>query len=223
MNATGVKVVVAEDSLLIRDAVLRVLATDASIEVAGIATDFDATLELVRAHRPDVLITDIRMPPTGTDEGVRLARLLRDSHPETAVIVLSHYAEPEYATALLDGGSAGRGYLLKERIARFEQLLNAVHVVAGGGSVLDPTIMEVLLSRQRDDDMVRLLTTREREVLAEIACGGSNRVVAQRLSLTQRAVEKHINSIFAKFGLTADPALDHRVSAVLLFLASKND
>ncbi|WP_245568577.1 response regulator transcription factor [Nocardia concava] len=223
MSTTGVTVVVAEDSMLIRDSVLRVLATDDTIEVVGIATDYDATVQLVRTTEPNVLITDIRMPPTGTDEGIRLARQLRVTQPGTGVIALSHYAEPQYATGLLDGGSAGRGYLLKEHIARFDQLLSAVHVVAGGGSVLDPVIVETLLARRREDAMVYRLTARERQVLAEIAGGGSNRVVAQRLSLSQRAVEKHINSIFAKFGLTSDPALDQRVTAVLMFLAAHTD
>ncbi|UFS97489.1 response regulator transcription factor [Nocardia huaxiensis] len=221
MNASGVKVVVAEDSVLIRDSVVRALATDPAIEVAGAAADFDSTLDLVRRHRPDVLITDVRMPPTGTDEGVRLARELRATHPGIGVIVLTHYAEPAYATALLDGGSAGRGYLLKERIARFDQLLNAVHVVAGGGSVLDPIIMEALLPRHRGADPMHRLTARELQVLGEIALGGSNQVVAQRLALSQRAVQKHINSIFAKLGITLDPALDQRVTAVLMFLAAQ--
>ncbi|MGW4249036.1 response regulator transcription factor [Nocardia sp. NPDC004722] len=221
MSTTGITVVVAEDSMLIRDSVLRVLSTDDTIEVVGIATDYDATVDLVHRHAPSVLITDIRMPPTGTDEGIRLARQLRTTQPGTGVIALSHYAEPQYATGLLDGGSAGRGYLLKEHIARFDQLLNAVHVVAGGGSVLDPDIVETLLARRREDDMVSRLTARERQVLAEIAGGGSNRVVAQQLCLSQRAVEKHINSIFAKFGLTGDPTLDQRVTAVLMFLAAR--
>ncbi|WP_433594434.1 response regulator transcription factor [Nocardia sp. CA-145437] len=220
MSSTAVTVVVAEDSMLIRDGVLRVLATDGSIEVVGTATDFDATAALVHRHEPDVLITDIRMPPTGTDEGIRLARQLRATGRRTGVIALSHYAEPRYATGLLDGGSAGRGYLLKEHIAHVDQLLSAVHVVAGGGSVLDPVIVQTLLSRRREDELVGRLTARERQVLAEIAGGGSNRVVAQRLSLSQRAVEKHINSIFAKFGLTSDPTLDQRVTAVLLYLAA---
>ncbi|MEV6065901.1 response regulator transcription factor [Nocardia sp. NPDC052001] len=222
MNTGRVKVVVAEDSILIRESVLRVLATDSGIEVVGAGTDFASTLEVVRSARPDVLITDVRMPPTGTDEGVRLAKLLRETHPGTGVLVLSHYAEPAYAAGLLDGGSVGRGYLLKERIAHFDQLLNAVHVIAGGGSILDPMIMEALLAQRPQRELVDRLTAREHQVLGEIALGGSNRVVAERLALSQRAVEKHINSIFAKLGLTADPALDQRVAAVLVFL-SAND
>ncbi|WP_307817622.1 response regulator transcription factor [Nocardia acididurans] len=221
MNASGVKVVVAEDSMLIRDSVVRALSTDSSIEVVGVAADYDSTLDMVHRQRPDILVTDVRMPPTGTDEGVRLARELRTRLPETGVIVLTHYAESAYATGLLDGGSAGRGYLLKERIARFDQLLNAVHVVADGGSVLDPLIMEALLPNRRDSDPLHRLTTREREVLGEIALGGSNQVVARRLGLSQRAVQKHINSIFAKLGITLDPALDQRVTAVLMFLAAQ--
>lgn len=223
MNTSSVKVVVAEDSMLMRDCVLRVLATDSAIEVVGIGIDLASTRELVRERTPDLLITDVRMPPTGTDEGVQLARELRQSNPGIGVLVLSHYAEPEYAAGLLDGGSVGRGYLLKERIARFDQLLNAVHVVAGGGSVLDPAIMEGLLAQRRDSgDPVARLTTRERQVLGEMALGGSNRVVAARLALSQRAVEKHINSIFAKLGLAVDAPVDRRVAAVLLFLGAND-
>ena len=158
------------------------------------------------------------MPPTSTDEGIRLAQWLRSAYPDTGVIVLSQYVQPQYALGLLDGGSAARGYLLKERVSHFDQLSDAVRQVASGGTVLDPLVVEALMAQPDAARTLARLTRREREVLAGLATGRSNRALAQQLVLTQKAVEKHINSIFAKLGLTADDTVDRRVKAVLMFL-----
>lgn len=213
-----ISVVVADDCLLVRDSVCRALSMDPNVAVVGVAVDYDSTVELLDRHEPALLVTDVRMPPTSTDEGIRLAHWLRSAHPETGVIVLSQYAQPEYALGLLDRGSTARGYLLKERIANFDQLGDAVRQVAAGGTVLDPLVVEALLAQPDSAQSLDRLTPRESEVLAELAVGGSNRAVAQRLVVTQRAVEKHINSIFAKLGLTGDDSVDRRVKAVLMFL-----
>jgi len=213
-----ISILIAEDSLLVRDSVERALSTDPEITVVGTAEDYDSAVELVDKLRPTIVVTDIRMPPTSTDEGIRLARWMRTAHPDTGVIVLSQYAEPRYAAGLLEDGTAGRGYLLKERISRFDELNDAVRQVAAGGTVLDPLVVEALLAQPRSAPTLSRLTPREREVLSELATGFSNRTVAERLVLSQRAVEKHINSIFAKLELTADDAVDRRVKAVLMFL-----
>jgi DNA-binding NarL/FixJ family response regulator len=213
-----ISILIVEDSLLVRDSVQRALSTDPEVTVVGAAEDYDSAVELVDQHRPTIVVTDIRMPPTSTDEGIRLARWMRTAHPDAGVIVLSQYAEPRYAAGLLEDGTAGRGYLLKERIAHFDELSEAVRQVAAGGTVLDPLVVEALLAQPRSAPALSRLTPREREVLSELATGFSNRTVAQRLVLSQRAVEKHINSIFAKLELTADDAVDRRVKAVLMFL-----
>jgi DNA-binding NarL/FixJ family response regulator len=213
-----ISVVIAEDSLLVRDSVHRALSTDADVNVVGIAEDYDSAVELIEKHHPTLLFTDVRMPPTSTDEGIRLARWMRTAHPDIGVIVLSQYADPHYVKGLLDGGTAARGYLLKERVSHFDQLSEAVHQVAAGGTVLDPLVVEALLAQPSSAATLSRLTPREREVLAELASGLSNRTVAQELVLSQRAVEKHINSIFAKLGLTVDDSVDRRVKAVLMFL-----
>jgi DNA-binding NarL/FixJ family response regulator len=214
----AISVVIAEDNLLVRDSVHRALSIDADVTVVGVAEDYDSTVELIEQHHPTLLFTDVRMPPTSTDEGIRLARWMKTAHPDIGVIVLSQYADPRYATGLLDGGTASRGYLLKERVSHFDQLSDAVHQVAAGGTVLDPLVVEALLAQPSSAAALSRLTPREREVLAELATGLSNRTVARRLVLTQRAVEKHINSIFAKLDLTVDDSVDRRVKAVLMFL-----
>jgi DNA-binding NarL/FixJ family response regulator len=213
-----ITILVAEDCLLVRDSVSRALSTSPDVSVVGVAEDYDSAVELLEKYEPTVLVTDVRMPPTSTDEGIRLAQRMRTSHPGVGVIVLSQYVDPRYATGLLEGGSAGRGYLLKERVAHFDELAEAVRQVAAGGTVLDPLVVEALLAQPRSQAALNRLTPREREVLGELATGFSNRTVARRLVLSQRAVEKHINSIFAKLELNVDCSVDRRVKAVLMFL-----
>jgi DNA-binding NarL/FixJ family response regulator len=215
-----VRVVVAEDSYLVREALVRLLSADPRVQVEGVAADYDSALGLVGKFCPDVVVTDVRMPPSQTDEGIRLAAALRVSHPGTGVVVLSQYTSPAYALALVEAGSRGRGYLLKERVAELDQLVHAIHVVAAGGSVLDPVMVDSLVAaRNAGPGALSRLTLREQQVLREIASGSSNRAVAATLVVSPRAVEKHINSIFAKLGLAGDPSVDHRVKAVLLFLS----
>lgn len=215
-----VRVVVAEDSYLVRAALVGLLSADPRVRVEGVAADYDSALSLVSELRPGVVVTDVRMPPSQTDEGVRLAAALRASYPETGVVVLSHYADPSYAIALVEAGSRGRGYLLKDRVAELDQLVNAIEVVAAGGSVLDPVLVDALVAmRNTTPGPLSGLTPREHQVLREIASGSSNRAVAAKLVLSPRAVEKYINAIFAKLGVAGDPSIDHRVKAVLLFLS----
>ncbi|MGB9376326.1 MAG: response regulator transcription factor [Mycobacteriales bacterium] len=217
-----VTVVVADDSLLVREGVLRVIGNEPDLEVVGQCGDYDTLLSLVDDHRPDVVVTDIRMPPTGSDEGVRAAVALRESHPMIGVVVLSQYSQPEYAVSLLAGGSRGRAYLLKERVSESNQLVHAIREVARGGSVIDPMVVESLVTgrRQAEGDPLNRLTPREREVLSQIAQGQSNEAVASSLYLSERAVEKHTNALFAKLGLTESRAVNKRVTAVLLYLSS---
>jgi len=216
-----ISILIAEDSLLVRDSLERALSTAPDLTVVGVAEDYDSAVELVEKHPPAIVVTDIRMPPTSTDEGIRLARWMRTAHPDVGVIVLSNYADPRYAVGLMAGGTAARGYLLKERISHFDELGEAVRQVAAGGTVLDPLVVEALLAQPRSAATLSRLTPREREVLAEVATGASNRTVARRMVLSQRAVEKHINSIFAKLGLTVDDSVDRRVKAVLMFFEDR--
>ena len=216
-----IRVVVAEDNYLVREAVTRLLDTHPDTTVVGSAADYDSLLAAVETDAPDVVVTDIRMPPTGTDEGVRAAVALRDSHPALGVVVLSQYVEPDYALALLDGGSERRAYLLKERVSDVDQLIRAVREVADGGSVIDPKVVEALVEARsrRADSPLSFLTPRESEVLAEMAQGRNNAAVSATLGLSERAVEKHINSVFSKLGLSEEPDVHRRVKAVLLYLA----
>jgi DNA-binding NarL/FixJ family response regulator len=217
-----IRVVVAEDNYLVREAVTRLLETEPDIEIAGVCEDYDGLLSTVADTVPDVVLTDIRMPPTGTDEGVRAAAELRASHPEIGVVVLSQFVEPGYALELLDGGSERRAYLLKERVSDVDQLLRAIREVAGGGSVIDPRIVEGLVearSRRRDSPLEHL-TPREREVLAEMAQGRNNAGIAGALGLSERAVEKHINSLFSKLALSEETDGHRRVKAVLVYLSA---
>src|SRR6478735_5924551 len=219
----AVRVVVAEDNYLVREGIARLLEAQEGIELVDTCADLDSLLAMVDACAPDVVLTDIRMPPTGTDEGVRAANELRTSHPDVGVVVLSQYVEPGYALALLESGSEGRAYLLKERVSDVDQLLHAIREVAGGGSVIDPKVVEALVaarSRRRDSPLEHL-TPREREVLAEMAQGRNNAAVAAALGLSERAVEKHINSVFAKLALSEEPDVHRRVKAVLLYLADR--
>jgi DNA-binding NarL/FixJ family response regulator len=215
-----IRVAVAEDNVLLRDGLARLISSTADFELAGTAASYDELLALVEASDPDVVVTDIRMPPTGTDEGIRAAAALRVSHPNTGVIVLSQYVSPAYALALLSQGSERRGYLLKDRVADVDDLVDAIRVVFGGGAVIDPKVVEQLVtsSSRRTKAPLDFLTPREREVLGEMAQGKSNAAVAASLVLSERAVEKHINSIFSKLHLTEERDVNRRVAAVLLYL-----
>ena len=214
-----IRVVLAEDHALFREGIHQLVDREDDLEVVGTASDEAELIQLVDDLKPDVVVTDIRMPPTGTDEGVRAATRFSDSHPEMGVVVLSQFASPAYAVALLDRGSAGRAYLLKESVADVGQLVGAIRAVAEGGSVIDPTVVDALVSaRSRRTDGIERLTPREHEVLGEMAQGKSNGAIATALVLSERAVEKHINSIFSKLGLTGDDTVDRRVKAVLMYL-----
>ena len=216
-------VVLAEDNALLREGLARVLEAAGDIDLVGTAADLPGLEALLDEHRPDVVVTDIRMPPSGTDEGIRVAARLRAERPAVGVVVLSQHDDPAYALALLDEGSAGRAYLLKERVAEVGELVAAVREVARGGSVIDPAVVEGLVSatrRPRRSELDRL-TPRELEVLAEMATGRSNAAIAASLVLSERAVEKHTNSIFSKLGLSEERDLNKRVKAVLLFLADR--
>ena len=217
----SIRVVLAEDNYLVREGIRRLLETEPDVELAGVAEDLPALEKAVAELSPDVVVTDIRMPPTNTDEGIQASERLRDTNPDTGVVVLSQYAEPGYALALLQKGSSGRAYLLKERVSDVGQLVGAIREVARGGSVIDPKVVEVLVtarSRAAESPLSRL-TPREREILGEMAQGKNNAAVAGALFLTERAVEKHINSIFSKLGLSEEKEVHRRVKAVLLFLS----
>jgi DNA-binding NarL/FixJ family response regulator len=218
-----IRVVVAEDNYLVREGVVRLLGTETGIEVVAAVEDFDALLAAVDADPPDVVLTDIRMPPTGTDEGVRAANVIRDAHPEVGVVVLSQYVEPAYALALFEHGSDGRAYLLKERVSDVDVLRRAIEAVTTGGSVIDPRVVEALVTaRARPQSPLDFLTPRESEVLAEMALGRNNAGIGAALGLSERAVEKHINSLFAKLGVASEPDVHRRVKAVLLHLAERS-
>ena len=217
----SVRVALADDSLIMREGLQQLLAGSPTVEVVAACGDVESLLEAVEEQRPDVVLTDIRMPPSNTDEGVRIAAQLHESHPDIGVIVLSQYSDPAYVLELLKTGSDRRGYLLKERVHDRGQLVSAIDTVAQGGSVIDPKIVEVLVAAKAraERSPISELTPREREVLAEIAEGKSNTAIADSLVLTKRAVEKHINSIFLKLGLAAADDVSKRVKATLLFLA----
>lgn len=213
------RVVVAEDSVLLREGMAHLLE-EAGYEVVGQAGNADELILKVRSYRPDVAVVDIRMPPTQTDEGLRAAKQIRKELPQTGVLVLSAYLESEYALELLSESAEGVGYLLKDRVSDVEQFLSAVRRVGEGGSALDPEIVSRLVGRRRQRDPLDELTPREREVLSLMAEGLSNAAVAARLVVTGRAVEKHVTSIFAKLRLPASPEQHRRVLAVLAFLRS---
>ena len=213
------RVVIAEDSVLLREGIARLLK-DSGFEVAGLAGDAEELLREVAAHKPDIAIIDLRMPPTHSDEGLRAAHRIRAEHPDTAVLVLSQYVEETYALELLSESTASTGYLLKDRIADVATFTDAVVRVADGGSALDPEIVGVLLGRQRKEHPLAVLTPREREVLGLMAEGRTNSAMADSLAVSVRAVEKHVTSIFSKLNL-APAGEDHRrVLAVLAFLRS---
>jgi DNA-binding NarL/FixJ family response regulator len=215
-----IKVVFAEDNYLVREGTAALLAPVDEIELVATVADLDSLLRAVEEHLPDVVLTDIRMPPTHTTEGIQAARRIRAEHPGTGVVVLSQYAEEEYAYELLRDGAAGLGYLLKERVSNVEELIRALGEVSRGGSVLDPKVVEGLVARKdrvRNSPLAQL-TEREREVLAHMAEGKNNASIARSLWLTERAVEKHINALFHKLGLSEETDVHRRVMAVLAFL-----
>jgi DNA-binding NarL/FixJ family response regulator len=214
--------VLADDSVLFREGLARVLAENGFL-VVGQAGDADALHVVVGQVEPDVVVTDIRMPPTGTDEGIQAAAHLREHRPDVGVVVLSQYANPEYALALLSDGSARRAYLLKESIAGVDELARAILTVAEGGSVVDPAVVDALVGAsapRRPSDLDRL-TAREMETLSEMAQGKNNAAIAASLFLSERAVEKHTNAIFSKLGLTEEGDVNRRVKAVLIYLGGQ--
>jgi DNA-binding NarL/FixJ family response regulator len=216
-----VRVVLGEDNLLAREGITRILEGTDDIELLAACGDLDTLREAVEQHHPDVVLTDIRMPPTNTDEGIRLAGELRTSHPEMGVVILSQHATPLYAMALFEEGSDRRAYLLKERLREPGELGRALREVADGGALVDPRVVDELLTNRahRRDTNLDQLTPREREILAQIAEGKSNSAIAGELMITKRAVERHINSIFFKLDLGESEDVNRRVRAALVYLS----
>jgi len=219
-----VRLVLAEDNLLVREGVASVLSTLDEVELVAACGDAEELLRAVEVLRPDVAVTDIRMPPTHTDEGIRAAARLRVDAPGVGVLVLSQFVDPAYALDLLGGGTAGRGYLLKDHVDDVDRLLTAIRAVAGGGSYIDDDVVDALVrGRARAvDSPVASLSAREREVLGELASGRSNAAIARVLGISEHAIEKHTSAIFAKLGLVDDADVNRRVAAVLLFLAGRD-
>jgi DNA-binding NarL/FixJ family response regulator len=222
---TPLRIVLADDSFLVREAITHVLADAEGVEIVATCEDGDALRAAVEAELPDVVLTDIRMPPSNDDEGIAIANALRESHPGMGVVVVSQYADPRYGIALFKGGSDGRAYLLKERLHDRTQLVNALEAVAAGGSVVDSRVVEALIAARARAEASPLmeLTSRELEILSEIAQGKSNSAIAEELVLTKRAVEKHINAIFSKLGLTQAEDFSRRVKAALIYVAQQSD
>ncbi|HWN21815.1 MAG TPA: response regulator transcription factor [Gaiellaceae bacterium] len=221
MQPERFRIALADDSYLMREAIGQVLGGLAEMDVVAVCADGDSLLEAVDGESPDVVVTDLRMPPGGDGEGIRVAHQLRETHPHVGVVVLSQFAEPHHGAALMANGAEGRAYLLKDRVHDREELRAAVEIVARGGSMIDPRMMELLLSAQgrRRDSPLNELTPRERDVLSGMAQGKSNAAIAQGLVVTTRAVEKHVGAIFLKLGLPDEAVASRRVSAVLLYLA----
>jgi DNA-binding NarL/FixJ family response regulator len=219
------RVVLADDSYLVREAITHVLASAPDVVIVATCEDGDELREAIERERPDVVLTDIRMPPSGDDEGIAIARSLRETHPEVGVVVVSQYADPRYGIALLERGSDGRAYLLKERLHDRAQIVAALEAVAAGNSVVDSKVVEALIAARARAEASPLaeLTQRELEILSEIAQGKSNTAIAEHLVLTKRAVEKHINAIFLKLGLTQAEDFSRRVKAALIYLSQQPD
>ncbi len=217
-----IRLVLAEDHYLVREGVRRLLETHPDLEVAAVCGDLDSLLAAVEAEAPDVVVTDIRMPPHGIDEGIQAAERLRETHADVGVVVLSQYSQPSYALALFESGTARRAYLLKERVEDLDQLVAAIRAVAEGGSVIDPKVVEALVAEKTrtEHSPLRDLTPRERDVLREMAEGKNNAAIAQTLFLTERSVEKVIHSIFLKLGLAWETSVHKRVKAVIVYLAA---
>jgi DNA-binding NarL/FixJ family response regulator len=220
-----IRIVLADDHHLFREGVRRLLETQPGLEVVAVCNDLDSLLTAVETQKPDVVITDIRMPPSRVDEGIQAATRLRKAHPDVGVVVLSQYAQPSYALALLEGGTAGRAYLLKERVENVEEVGAAVRAVAEGGSVIDPKVVEALVTAKTHAESSPLddLTPRERDVLQGMAEGKNNAAIAEALVLTERSVEKVIHSIFLKLGLAWETAVHKRVKAVVFYLAEAGE
>src|SRR5713101_461323 len=223
--AMPIRVVLADDSFIVREGMRELLETVDEVEVVATCNDLDSLRAAIERERPDVVLTDIRMPPTNTDEGIRVAAGLRTSAPSIGVVVVSQYSDAEYALALLDKGAAGRAYLLKERVSDLDQLVNAIREVARGGSVVDAKVVENLIAARTRNKRSALaeLTPREGVVLAAVAEGKNNAAIAEGLHLTEGAVEKHISSIFSKLGLSEEPAVHRRVKATLIYLAEERE
>ncbi|MBB4660670.1 response regulator transcription factor [Conexibacter arvalis] len=222
-HASAIRVAIADDSFLVREALAHVLERSGGIEVVAACGDRDGLLRAVEEARPDVVVTDIRMPPSQSDEGLQVAAALRRSHPGVGVVVLSQFADPRYGIALLEEGSDGRAYLLKERVQSGGQLAAAIETVARGGSVVDARVVDGLIAERRRIERSPLaeLTPREVEILSHVARGRSNQAIADELVLTKRAVEKHINAIFLKLGLAQAPDVSRRVKAALIYLSER--
>jgi DNA-binding NarL/FixJ family response regulator len=218
-----IRIALGEDSLIVREGVHQLLSLDPSVEIVAAVADQLSLRKACEEEQPDVVLTDIRMPPTHTDEGIRLAAELRETHPRMGVVILSQFSDPVYALALLEHGSDGRAYLLKERVHNRAELMAAIRAVAEGGSMIDPKVVESLVvARGRaQSSPLNELTSRELQVLGEIAQGKSNTAIAESLYLTKRAVEKHINAIFWKLGLADAADVSKRVKAALMFLAEE--
>lgn len=216
------RVVIAEDSLLVREGVVSLLNAADDVEVVHACSDLDALLQAVDEHTPDLVLTDIRMPPTQSDEGVRAASMLRGTHTDLGVVVLSQFVDPEYVLEVFRAGTGGRGYVVKDRIHEVGHLVKAITTVAAGGSFIDDAAVEVLIAarRQAIDSPLDQLSPRELDVLKQIATGQNNTNVAASLHISVHAVEKHTSSIFAKLGLSENDEINRRVMAVLLFLSS---
>jgi DNA-binding NarL/FixJ family response regulator len=221
--AAPIRVVLADDHLIVREGVRRLLASQPDLDIVAVCSDLDSLMAAVETEHPDVVVTDIRMPPSRSDEGITAAARLRQTHPEIGVVVLSQYAEPAYALVLLEGGSARRAYLLKERVDDVQQLAGAIRAVAGGGSVIDPKVVETLIADRTRTQPSPLdeLTPRERDVLREMATGKNNAAIGQTLFLGERSVEKVIHSIFQKLGVAWEKEIHTRVKAVIMYLAER--
>ena len=220
----AIRLVLAEDHYLVREGVRSLLEAQPGLDVVAVCSDLQGLLEAVDRESPDVVVTDIRMPPGHSDEGIQAARRLRETHPGLGVVVLSQYANPSYALSLLDTGSAGRAYVLKERVNDLDQLIGAIRAVAGGGSLIDPKVVEGLVAERARaaTSPIGQLTARELDVLRKMAEGRNNASIAEDLVVTERSVEKVINSMFMKLGLTWEPAVHKRVKAVILYLAESD-
>jgi len=219
-----IRVLLADDSYLVREAIAHVLETEPGFELVASVDNGDALLAAVETEAPDVVLTDIRMPPSGDDEGITAANRLRHTHPGIGVVVVSQYADPRYGLALLEGGSDRRAYLLKERLHDRRQLITALQTVVDGGSVVDSKVVDALIAARvgAEDSPLAELTHRELEILSEIAQGKSNQAIADELVLTKRAVEKHINAIFLKLGLSRAEDVSRRVKAALIYLSQRS-